>query len=340
MTDKVYDKADSPEKFERFSVERESELFIQNALKLGQQLAYQKFTSSDAAYEAGRQLIDTQVASAMEIKGIYNVHLKVSGSGVKVVNIDAGQDDEGKLIFDTHPGTPFVDLEPLAERHGRYEGFIITPMNFSDDTYGTMLYVVMMERQKHSVPINTQYGFPLSLLTIENRMLVACDGTAQIEVPSLAAYRSRNKAIADLALKSDRADQARLMQKVHRLNGALYREVPSEFTELRDVRSLRELGETGKTYAKADDEKSEAVVSVLRETLGHGRYLTVIGEASLGINSDLVFLHIQGSVVDILPTHPGLEESEPTIVLACGKAGSQDESLYYAPISRIESLRF
>jgi hypothetical protein len=333
-----YDAASA--KYERFSLEKRSEAFLKNAIKEGRQLSCTFHDTQEQAYVVGRAYVDRYVQAAAELQGLDQLTLQVSGSGVKVVNIAAGHDDEGKIEIDFHPGNPLVELSPFEERQGRYEGIVIMPTQGEDDRHSTMPYIIMQDKKGYAVSVNSEYGFPLSTLSIESHMLVACNGTASIDIPALDAYRARNKAIAELALRSGRSDKQAVMNRVHKLHGALYTENPYGFTPLQRVGDLQMLGRLGAETAETDKERHEAIITVLREMFAHGRAVNLAGDVSYMPQDQLEFHEVSGTIIDVLSVHPNSDTPEPTLVLSCRTQSPDGEALCYAPVSRIAQFHF
>lgn len=334
-----FDMQEAPRRAERFAVEQRGEQFFQEAVQGGVVLASQRFTGTDEAAEAGRRFIAEQSGKGAEITGLSDVMLHVSGPGVKHVNVDAGI-DEGRLIFDFHPDMPLADLERAAEKNGYFKAMVMKLVQFPDGTYGSVPYFVLKDEQDVVIPINAQYGFPLSTLKIESYVLVACDGTADIDIPALETHRSRNQALADLALRLGHGDEQGLMRRLHDLNGALLTGETDRPTMLRRVENLRQIGEVGREYVAADAETGESLIAVLQTMLHRGRPVSLMGEASTGPDQPLVACEANGLIVDILPAHPSLESAGPTIVLSCKAEYEVSETLCYMPLSRIRSLQF
>jgi hypothetical protein len=298
------------------------------------------FTSKDQAVEVGQAYVTKYTEEATRLNGLDELKLQVSAPGVLVANVTAEHDGQGMLAIDFNLENPLVELAPFQERTGSYRGMFVISTEDVDGNNLARPYLVLKDDQEHQINMNNQYGFPLSTVTVKNYMLAACDESTPIEIPKLENYRAQIKAIAELALRSGVGTNRALMQRVHKLQGALYTESPYRFTSLHRVNDLQMLGRLGTATAETDQPRHEAIISVLREMFARGRIVRLIGEVSYTPMAALETKEVLGKVIDVISTHPGSGTPEPTLVLECQSQAGASQSLCYAPVSRISKFSF
>lgn len=320
--------------------DEQCEAYILEAIKSGQQLASERFSDTSTLETGCGLFVHRFVETAASIDGLYETLLSVRGPGVLVPRFDAAHDDSGGLHFDMHMEAPLRSLDIFEEKRGRLESITLITRIAEEDKHQAVLYLVLRDDIRHNFRVNTNYGFPMTEVNLTSRILVACDGTADVEIPALTSERARRQAIARLALQCGGNEHDSIVRKAHRLKNALHHEDIDRFISLRSIEDVRQLGVYGREQAAVNQTKSEAVVDVLRETLGRNRTLKIIGDMSFGANEPLVFAQTLGRVIDVLPEHPGLDEPEPTLVVSCQQSERPESALCYVPVSRIESLDF
>lgn len=336
MTEQQAENVTTFEGNKKFEQEELANQFFQALLLNADRLTKLRFKTVDEAAVACTEFVDQYMELADRIPRLGQIVVTVLGSGVRIPNIHSDFNEDGKVTMDFNVDNPLIDIDPLQEKQGTLTDIIADPIPFIEEgevRYMPEITAVFVDSSSITSAINNQFGFPLSILNISNKIVVACSAEVAIRLPVLDTYHSLNKTLAEIALTNP--GSPRLMSDLHNLGRAIHGEA-SSFMPLRNTRMLKGIAR----YARDGRIDHELVASAVRDVFGKNRPLVISGALYTEIDGvETEDSEVRGRIVDVLPTDPRSAEKVPTIVLS-DNAYIEHESLYFAPLDKIDSLQF
>lgn len=337
MTEKFAESNESPV-YELLNTEERAENYIYHVLLQGGQLAYRTFETATEANEAGDLYVEACNRIAKSIPGIDKVDMTAQGEGVLVTNVTSSADNRtGVISFQTNPTEPLVPLSMFDARTFHYRGVISGSIETDKNAWKVQPCIVGVEMIKREWNINAvKFGFPLSKIVIESKMIVPCaNDDVQIEIRQLVRQRQCAQALEELV----RQDVG-LADDVNRIYEAFSEEAET-IAQFPEVALLRQIGKKGIQFGAQGGKQADTLNTALARSIGVDRPLIIDGKIyQTDADDSVVMRHtsgFNGKVIDVISQMPKTENNiGPTLVMM----PTDEQNMRYIPLTSITALKF
>jgi hypothetical protein len=321
--------------------EQRAEIYVQNVLLQGSQLAYRTFDTEAEALEANEAHVEACTRIAKSIHGLEGVDMMARGEGVRVANVQPLSDSQtGIMSFKTNPEQPLVSLSMFDERPFHYKGIVSGATEIDKNVWKVHSFIVGEESTRKNWKFNRiQFGFPMLQISLESMIVIpTASEDVQIEVTPLELQRQRTEALEELA-KQD-VEQIGFVDDVNKVHEVFLGET-KYLVKFPEVALLRKIGSKGMLFGSQGNKQADALNTALIKTIQPKRPLVIDGRLFKADDNDrIVATHtagFNGTVIDVISQLPTTEKNiGPTLVMM----SVDDDRIHYAPLTNITSLKF
>lgn len=286
------------------------------------------YTSREDALADAYALVQ-QIASVIRGAELFSITLSAMGDGLMRPDVTYSQNDTSFGI--AAETDSIVPVNPFEVRRGPLMSVVPQIERMPDDGGPpTYRHNPLLNLGNPGVHMGNHNGVATPLVTasvFESTLVPIANITTTTEVAAYQVLRMRAKLFDELRQRTDERSRS-LIDKLTRLERALYHETPGGFTGLRHIERLREVASEVMT-----DEGDDLALEAFSSLFANDQILILAG--LLSTDKGDIEAQIRGKFVGLVTDHPYTDHPRLSFVLV-----TNDNVCRYFPADGIKGLAF